>query len=137
MSYGTSMFGIVPFATAKQSPTFTLVVLALGVVFAVAAYMQSERFKKRNGVTPWRWPSFVWGIVGLISLLLWLVLFLIAINTTKVPAVSGAGSFPGPQQSPGYWSKDPTGRYESRYWDGTRWTEHVSDGSGTTTTDPP
>jgi prepilin signal peptidase PulO-like enzyme (type II secretory pathway) len=137
MSYGTATLGSAFFAVAKHSPRFPVVILVLGVVFGVAAYLFSERFKRRKGVTPWRWPSFVWGIVGLISLLLWLILFLIAINTTKVPAAPTAGNFPGPPQSPGYWSKDPTGRYESRYWDGTRWTEHVSDGTGATMTDPP
>lgn len=33
------------------------------------------------------------------------------------------------------WHPDPTGRHEQRYWDGTRWTEHVADG-GSTSTDP-
>ena len=26
------------------------------------------------------------------------------------------------------WYQDPTGRYEQRYWDGARWTDHVSTG---------
>ena len=30
--------------------------------------------------------------------------------------------------SPPAWHPDPTGAHELRYWDGTRWTEHVSDG---------
>ncbi|MDQ1403826.1 MAG: hypothetical protein QOG03_2142 [Actinomycetota bacterium] len=30
--------------------------------------------------------------------------------------------------SPGGWHPDPGGRHELRYWDGTRWTDHVSDG---------
>lgn len=29
--------------------------------------------------------------------------------------------------SPPQWSADPTGKHQHRYWDGTRWTEHVSD----------
>jgi len=33
------------------------------------------------------------------------------------------------------WHNDPLGRHESRYWDGTQWTEHVSDG-GVQSTDP-
>lgn len=33
------------------------------------------------------------------------------------------------------WAADPTGRHEHRYWDGTAWTEHVSDG-GVESTDP-
>ena len=28
---------------------------------------------------------------------------------------------------PPVWQSDPSGRHELRYWDGTRWTEHVSD----------
>ncbi len=33
------------------------------------------------------------------------------------------------------WHPDPTGRHELRYWDGTQWTEHVSD-QGVQTTSP-
>lgn len=33
------------------------------------------------------------------------------------------------------WQPDPRGRHEYRYWDGTRWTEHVSD-AGAQGTDP-
>jgi DNA-directed RNA polymerase subunit RPC12/RpoP len=37
--------------------------------------------------------------------------------------------------SPAAWHPDPTGRRQQRYWDGARWTEHVSD-DGVQTTDP-
>jgi Tryptophan-associated transmembrane protein (Trp_oprn_chp)/Family of unknown function (DUF5336)/Protein of unknown function (DUF2510) len=37
--------------------------------------------------------------------------------------------------NPPAWHPDPFGRFESRYWDGGRWTEHVSDG-GATAVDP-
>lgn len=37
---------------------------------------------------------------------------------------------------PADWHPDPFGRWQLRYWDGTRWTEHVSSG-GTTSIDPP
>lgn len=33
------------------------------------------------------------------------------------------------------WLTDPTGRHDHRYWDGSQWTEHVSD-AGVATTDP-
>ena len=33
------------------------------------------------------------------------------------------------------WNPDPTGRHEYRYWDGTRWTDDVSD-NGVTSVDP-
>lgn len=37
---------------------------------------------------------------------------------------------------PADWYKDPSGRYEYRYWDGHKWTEHVSR-AGTVHKDPP
>lgn len=37
--------------------------------------------------------------------------------------------------SPAQWCADPTGRHESRYWDGWHWTEHVAD-SGVAGADP-
>ena len=37
--------------------------------------------------------------------------------------------------SPAGWQPDPAGRYQARYWDGGRWTEHVIT-DGTQTTDP-
>ncbi len=39
-------------------------------------------------------------------------------------------------ENPARWTPDPLGRHEHRYWDGTQWTEHVSDG-GTVSVDPP
>ncbi|MFM8828482.1 MAG: DUF4190 domain-containing protein [Actinomycetota bacterium] len=36
---------------------------------------------------------------------------------------------------PQEWLPDPSGRHELRWWDGTQWTEHVSD-AGETSTDP-
>lgn len=37
---------------------------------------------------------------------------------------------------PADWYKDPSGRYEYRYWDGTKWTDNVSR-AGVTYKDPP
>ena len=37
---------------------------------------------------------------------------------------------------PAGWLIDPSGRHEKRYWSGTEWTEHVSDG-GVPGLDPP
>ena len=47
------------------------------------------------------------------------------------PAAAPATAAPG---SPG-WAGDPFGRHQWRYWDGTRWTDQVADGS-TQSTDP-
>lgn len=33
----------------------------------------------------------------------------------------------GRPQQPAQWASDPGGRHELRYWDGTLWTDHVSD----------
>ncbi|MEY4401358.1 MAG: hypothetical protein RL072_1223 [Actinomycetota bacterium] len=48
-------------------------------------------------------------------------------------AGSGASATPS---VPAAWYKDPSGRYEMRYWNGTAWTEHVARG-GQQFTDPP
>ena len=40
-----------------------------------------------------------------------------------------------PLDRPPAWHADPTGRHQLRYWDGSRWTSHVSDG-GAQATDP-
>jgi hypothetical protein len=50
------------------------------------------------------------------------------------PGLAAAG--PSPEVAPAQWAPDPFKRHELRYWDGTAWTEHVSD-SGTTAVDPP
>ena len=46
------------------------------------------------------------------------------------PPYPGASAQPAPAPSapPFGWYPDPSGRHQLRYWDGTRWTEHVSDG---------
>lgn len=42
---------------------------------------------------------------------------------------------PAASAMPASWAPDPTGRHELRYWDGERWTDHVSD-AGTQSSDP-
>jgi len=42
---------------------------------------------------------------------------------------------PLPPPPPRSWLPDPGGRHELRYWDGTKFTEHVADG-GKISTDP-
>ena len=39
-------------------------------------------------------------------------------------------------ENPARWAPDPLGRHQYRYWDGSQWTEHVSD-DGLVGTDPP
>jgi len=52
--------------------------------------------------------------------------------TTPSPTVAGS-SVP---DVPANWYKDPSGRYELRYWNGSAWTEHVATG-GRQSVDPP
>jgi uncharacterized protein YxjI len=40
-----------------------------------------------------------------------------------------------PATAPAGWHPDPQGRHELRYWDGSKWTDHVSD-AGVAATDP-
>ena len=52
--------------------------------------------------------------------------------TTAAPPYPTTAAFPaGPPQTsapPFGWYPDPSSRHEQRYWDGTRWTDHVADG---------
>jgi hypothetical protein len=48
--------------------------------------------------------------------------------TTGPPPYPGAAPLPPPG-----WYPDPSGRHQSRYWEGTTWTEHVGDGTATST----
>lgn len=57
------------------------------------------------------------------------------------PMAAAAAPAPAPAPAPADavpagWYPDPSSRFELRYWDGTRWTEHVSRG-GQQSTDPP
>ena len=59
-------------------------------------------------------------------------------NSSSAPfsataATTSTGTTPN---VPADWSKDPAGRFELRYWNGTAWTEHVATG-GTQSTDAP
>jgi Protein of unknown function (DUF2510) len=61
-------------------------------------------------------------------------------DTTSTDQASGfAGGSSGQDAFTGIapgWLIDPTRRHEKRYWSGSEWTEHVSDG-GVPGTDPP
>lgn len=51
---------------------------------------------------------------------------------TGTPASASTGATPN---VPADWHKDPSGRFELRYWNGTAWTEHVATG-GKQSVDP-
>ena len=52
------------------------------------------------------------------------------------PAAASSTSSTSAPEVPANWYKDPSGRFELRYWNGTQWTEHVST-AGKQSTDPP
>jgi hypothetical protein len=47
-----------------------------------------------------------------------------------------APTAPPPPPTPAQWATDPFGRHEHRWWDGSKWTEHVAS-RGQQSTDPP
>lgn len=65
-------------------------------------------------------------------------------------SVMGVGNVGAPQQAPSAapsssgdapsvpanWYKDPSGRFELRYWNGSAWTEHVATGGRQSTDEP-
>jgi hypothetical protein len=54
-------------------------------------------------------------------------------SAAPVASTTATGATPN---VPADWYKDPSGRFELRYWNGTAWTEHVATG-GTQSTDAP
>jgi drug/metabolite transporter (DMT)-like permease len=66
-----------------------LLFFVLGCVVALLAYRESETFRKKNGVTPWRLPSWAWALIGFCSLLVGAVLLAIARRTTDPVVGSG------------------------------------------------
>jgi hypothetical protein len=107
-----------------------IIYLAIGLVIGFIAYRSSERYKRDHGVTPWRIPSLVWGLIGFISLILCAILFVIAARTTKQVDNTGFrtnGHLPEQAPPPG-WYPDPMSQHDFRYWDGRQWTGRVEDG---------
>lgn len=59
-----------------------------------------------------------------------------ASDAPSTAGLDATASTSGTPSVPADWYKDPSGRFEYRYWDGQKWTEHVSRG-GTVHKDPP
>ena len=58
------------------------------------------------------------------------------LEALKVQRPPGPVEWLAPRPAPAGWHPDPFGRFDLRYWDGARWTEHVSTG-GAQGTDAP
>ena len=116
-----------------------VLVLVFGVAFLVGTVLAIVR-AAQNGDTGW----IIGIVVGWFFGLGWLVgiVYLLAVN----PGRTGGGRPSGGQGSPpplgppptasAGWHPDPHRRFELRYWDGHRWTEHVSR-AGQQSTDQP
>ena len=50
----------------------------------------------------------------------------IGLNEYTVFLKRPRAELPHPREQSPAWQADPSGRFEQRYWDGVRWTEHVS-----------
>jgi hypothetical protein len=97
----------------------TLVIF--GALFAMRM-LSSQRRRRGYGGTPVSRSSFTGsGLQGP------------GPGSTGPPRGAGGTTFTG--VAPG-WLADPFAQHEQRYWSGTQWTEHVSDG-GVPSTDPP
>jgi hypothetical protein len=108
---------------ATASPARAIPFLLIALVFGFAAYRASEAFTKKRGTTPWRLPSWAWGLIGFLSLVLCVVLFVIASRTTKVGPEPHRSVAP-PEAG---WYPDPKMEHHFRYWDGVEWTQRVED----------
>jgi hypothetical protein len=93
----------------------------LAACFGFAAYRASISYQRKHGYTPWRLPSWAWGLIGFLSLLLWAILYLIASKTTKPAAPANTFDTMPPEG----WYADPKGEHQLRYWNGATWTERV------------
>jgi len=54
---------------------------------------------------------------------------------TRAPSAPPKSSYAGYTGIPAWWMPDPSGKHHERYWSGSEWTDHVTDG-GTPSVDP-
>ncbi|MBS32022.1 MAG: hypothetical protein CL445_06295 [Acidimicrobiaceae bacterium] len=57
-------------------------------------------------------------------------------NASETTVSNEPSSAASSAAAPAGWYADPSGRFELRYWNGDKWTEHVSR-AGQQSTDPP
>jgi hypothetical protein len=71
----------------------------------------------------------------LLLVLLGVPVLLVVSWQRRRPNVPTHGAFPTESYGAASWQRDPSGRFEHRWWDGYQWTAHVSTG-GVAFTDP-
>src|SRR3954470_22825795 len=100
-----------------------LILLIIGGLFLVPTVLGIVR-AAQNGDTPWLIGILIGWIIGLG----WVVaiVYLLGAGAPRRPGTMGGYPPPppttAPPNQPAAWHADPTGRFEQRYWDGTRWT---------------
>lgn len=127
-----------------------LFALAFGLALSAPAFLNPP--EDNGGIWSFRLPLPLWMFLMLLKLTSW-VGFYILLGTwmlifkvwtthqnNRLPSFSNA---PPPQQQPqpqytpqpamgmppASWQADPTGRYPHRWWDGSRWTDRVANGT--------
>lgn len=116
--------------------------LGLALVFAFAGWHHARHLERKYGASAWGLPSWVWGIITGISLLLGIILIYTAESRLKkLPQPSGvpgvAASYPPagvvPVSAQAGWHPDPSGKHQHRWWDGATWTSTVATDGVTST----
>lgn len=151
-----------PFALTWKQPTRVPVAPGVVIVVIWAGWITKKFMGASHAqlhVEPgqvvgleWKLPQTVWGKGKMEAMALGSPIALGAAVTAETPSDPGPCmvSVPHPSQpladvplaagaaagaAAAAWHPDPTGRYPHRWWDGTRWTDSVSDGA-TTLSDP-
>jgi Protein of unknown function (DUF2510) len=124
---------------------FTVVALALAVLFGVMSGVRTSLFRRQFGRNPWGIHPNLWLAIGFVLGVIGMCLAFLACATTRVehrfdappspspapspnPYAVGGGWSPGPAQGPpAGWYPDPSGRHQYRFFTGHDWTADVVD----------
>lgn len=118
------------------------VIASSALIACIGALGDNEAFvglawpEKIGNIMQWLGGAAVAGAVALLALRSQGVVPAPA-RPTPAPAPAPPPPVASPAAAPGApgWASDPYGRHQWRYWDGSRWTDQVADGS-TQSTDP-
>jgi hypothetical protein len=65
-------------------------------------------------------------LLVMLPLVIGVPILVLVLLLNRRAAQRGASSVPSGTAPPPSWQRDPFGRFEYRWWDGLRWTEHVT-----------